>query len=119
MSDFGSTVLVWRVDGQSVCPEEEARLRAAIRAVKGEPQHDRFVRFDEFECRIGGYGRLGGVEGFSVGLTGYFVGDEDGNDGLDPEVILAREHPLAQEFADELARALGEDYEVRAISDFW
>lgn len=114
MSDFGSAVLVWRVDGQSVSPEDKDRLQEAVQAAKGEPQRDRFGRFDEFECRIGGYGLPGGGEGFSVILTRHFL-EEEG----DPEAVLADQEPLTQEFADELARILGEEYETRAISSFW
>lgn len=115
VSDFGSMVKVWRSDGRGVRPEDEASLRAAIRAVQGESRRDRFGPYDDFEFRIGGYSRLGGVEGLFVGLTAYFVGDE----GLDPEVILARERPRTEQFADELQRALGDEYEVAPYTDHW
>jgi hypothetical protein len=118
MSDFGSMVMVWRADGQSVRPEEKALLQAAIRTVQGEPRRDRFSPYDDFTIRIGGYSRSGGVEGFFVGLSEHFVGDEE-DEGLDPEVILARERPCAQQFADELQRVLGPEYETEAYSDSW
>ena len=48
----------------------------------------------------------------AVFLSGYFIGDDEGNDGLDPDVIIAREEPVAEQFAKELAAVLGEGYEV-------
>ena len=45
--------------------------------------------------------------------------DDEGNDGLDPEVIIAREEPAAEQFAEYLSRTLGEVYICDAHSGHW
>ncbi len=117
MSDFGSSVAVYRTDGRPSSADDERRVRAAAKSLQFT-RTDRIGPYDEFELRFGtAFG--GGVEGLSVGLSGYFVGDDEGNDGLDPEVIIARETPVAEQFADDLGRAMGGEYWAVPYSGHW
>jgi hypothetical protein len=117
-SDFGASVSVYRADRSPPGPEDERRVRAAARSLQFS-RPDRIGPYDHFDFRFGGARRHDGVWGLSVGLSGYFIGDEEGNDGLDAEVIIAREQPLVEQFAEELAVALGEAYEVVPYCGYW
>jgi hypothetical protein len=118
MSDFGSSVSVYRADQRPTGPEDERRLRAAARALQFT-RADRIGPYDHFDFRFGGARRLDGVWGISVGLTEYSTGDEEDNDGLDPDAIIDRDLPIAEEFAADLAKALNEEYEVVPYSGCW
>ncbi len=110
-TDFGSHVSVFRADGQPTNPEDERRIRSAARSLQFT-RPDRIGPFDHFDLRFGGAHRLEGGWGVAVFLSGYFIGDDEGNDGLAPDVIIAREHSVTEQFADELEALLGEGYEV-------
>ena len=117
MSDFGSSVAVYRTDGRPPSAEDERRVQVAAKSLQFT-RTDRIGLYDEFELRFGtAFG--GGMEGLSVGLSGYFVGDDEGNDGLDPEVIIARESPIAEQFAEDLERVLGAEYRAVPYSGNW
>jgi hypothetical protein len=64
------------------------RVQAAARSLQFAAK-DRIDPYDEFDLRFGGATNADGVEGIAVFLSGCFV--EDDNDGLDPDVIIARE----------------------------
>jgi hypothetical protein len=117
-SDFGSSVSIYRADRQRTGPDDERRIQAAARSLQfGEP--DRIGPFDHFELRFGGARRRDGVWGVSVQLSGHFIGDHEGNDGLDPEALIDRELPVAEQFADELAALLGDEYQFVPYSGYW
>ena len=118
MSDFGSSVAVYRTDGRQPSDEDERRVRAAAKSLQFA-RTDRIGPYDGFDLRFGFAQDGNGIEGLSVGLSGYFVGDDEGNDGLDPEVIIAREAPVAEQFAEDLGRALGVEYRAVAYSGHW
>ena len=117
MSDFGASVGVYRTDGRSAGADDERRVREAARSLQ-LTRRDRIGPYDHFDLRFGGAHRPDGVEGVGVFLSGHFIGDDEGNDGLDPETITAREEPVAGQFADDLARLLGDEYEVRVYSGY-
>jgi hypothetical protein len=117
MSDFGSHVAVYRTDGRPPSAEDERCVRAAARSLQFT-RPDRIGPYDEFDLRFGGSHGNDGAEGIAVFLSGYFVGDEVGNDGLDPEVIIAREAPVTEEFAEDLARMLGEEFRTVAYTGY-
>ena len=117
MSDFGSSVSVYRADNRPPSDEDERRVWAAAKSLQFA-RTDRIGPYDEFVLRFG-TACGGGVEGLLVGLSGYFDGDDDGNDGLDPEVIISRESPIAEQFAADLERALGGEYRAVPYSGFW
>jgi len=117
MSDFGSHITVYRNDGRPASAEDERRVRAAARALQFT-QPDRIGPYDEFDLRFAGSYTNDGAHGVAVFLSGYFVGDHEGNDGLDPEVIIARETPVAEEFAEDLGRTLGEEFRAVAYTGY-
>jgi hypothetical protein len=118
MSDFGSSVAVYRADGHPPSAEDERRVRAAAQAMQFA-RADRIGPYDGLELRFGAAQDGDGVEGLLVRLSGFVAGDEDGNDDLDPEVIIARESPIAEQFAWDLERALGSEYRAVAYSGYW
>lgn len=118
MSDFGSSVCVYRIDGVPPSETDERQVKAAAKGLQFADR-DRIGPYDEFELRFGAARDVEGVEGLSVLLSGYFDGDDEGNGGLDPEVIIARETPIAEQFAEDLERALGRTYRTFAYSGFW
>jgi hypothetical protein len=117
-SDFGSGVSIYRADRQPTRPEDDRRIRAAARSLQFR-ERDRIGLFDHLDLGFGGARRRDGVWGVSVMLTGHFIGDHEGNDRLDPEALIERELPVAEQFAEELAGFLGEEYEVVPYSGYW
>jgi len=110
--------LVHRTDNSDVSDSDEVALNTAIKQLH-VVERDRIGPYVGFSFRIGGsYGQNGG-QGFCVNFTEYWLGDEEGTGGLDSEVILARDEPLAQQCCDELARILGDTYSVDLICDHW
>jgi hypothetical protein len=118
LSDFGSSVAVYRSDGQALSAERKERIRTAARSLQFS-REDHIGPYDEFDLRFSNVRGADGSEGVSVDLSSYFIDDEAGNDGLDPDVIIAREEPIAEQFAEDLARALGSDYRCIAYSGHW
>ena len=110
--------LVHRTDNSDVNDSDESALNAAIRQLQ-VVERDRIAPYVEFSFRIGGSHGQNGGQGFCVNFTEYWLGDDEGTDGLDSEVILARDEPLAQQCCDELARILGGAYSVDLICDHW
>lgn len=115
MSDFGASVSVYRTDNHPPSTEDESRVRTGAKSLQFT-RTDRIGPYDEFELRFGFTQDRNGIEGLSVGLSGYFIGDDD---GLDPEVIIVRELSVVEQFAEDLERALGGDYRVIAYSGYW
>lgn len=118
MSDFGSSVAVYRSDGDAPSAGDEERVRIAARSLQFAYE-DRIGPYDGFDLRFGYARDADGSRGISIGLSGYFIGDEEGNDGLDPDVIIAREEPVAWQFAEDLGKALGGDYRCVSYSGYW
>jgi hypothetical protein len=54
-----------------------------------------------------------------VGLTEYWLGDDEGNEGLDDEVLLERDRPIAERFGEELQEKLGPEFEVEVYCGQW
>lgn len=115
MSDFGSHVAVYRTDRKNATKDDERRVRTAARSLQFTSV-DRIGPFDEFDLRFCGSHRADGTQGVAVILSSYYVGEDERNDGLEPEVIMAREAPVAEQFADELERLLGSEFEVAPYS---
>jgi hypothetical protein len=118
MSDFGARVSVFRVDGQPLSEDEERKVRSAGRSLQFS-RPDRIGPYDEFDLRFGTACAVNGTKGLSVGLSSYFVGDREGNGGLEPEVIIAREEPIAAQFAEELACVVGDEFRTDSYSGYW
>jgi hypothetical protein len=117
MSDFGSGVCVYRNDSRPPSDVDERIVHAAAKALQFA-RSDSIGPYDEFELRFGTARDCDGANGLLVALSGYLVGDDVGNDGLEPEVIIAREAPLAEQFAEDLEQALGGEYRVTSYSDY-
>jgi hypothetical protein len=118
LSDFGSYVAVHRFDGQSLTSGDEKRIQAAARSLQFS-RKDHIGPYDEFDFRFGYAQNESGSTGLSIGLTDYFIGDEEGNNGLDPDVIIAREEPVAGRFAEDLSEILDGDYRCTSYSGYW
>jgi len=111
-------VIVRRANGVSTTAVDEALVKhTAKELVFGE--QDRLSDYADFNLRFGGSRSLEGTEGVMVGLTEYCLGDDDGNDGLEDEVLIARDRPVAEQFAEELQDRLGPDFEVEAYCGHW
>ncbi len=111
MSDFGTMATVHRENGDSTTPADEALIKQIVKELV-VPFPDRINDFASFNLRFGGSSRHGGSEGVMVGLTEYWVGDKQGNEGLDDEVLIERDRPLAEQFAERLLEKLGPDFQV-------
>ena len=115
MSDIGSHVAVRRSDGRPPAPADEDRIRSAARSLRFASK-DRIGHYEGFDLRFGSVRYIDGSEAVPVGLSAYFNGDDVGNDGPDPEVIIAREGFVAEQFAEDLAKSLGSDHGAEASS---
>lgn len=118
MSDFGSYVAIYRTDGCPPSDADERRVRASAKSLQFA-RTDRIGPYDEFDLRFGFSSDGEGGQGLSVFLSGYFIGDDDGSDGLDPEVIIARESMIVEQFAADLTSALDGEYRVEPYSGYW
>lgn len=111
-------VTVHRTDGASTTAADDVLIeRVAKDLVYG--QLDRIGEFAHFNLRFGGSSKLDGSEGVSVGLTEYWLGDDEGNEDLDSEVLIERDRPPAERFAEELQERLGAEFKVEAYCDHW
>lgn len=118
MSDFGTMLLVHRCDGDEVLDADEALLNDAIKQLK-TVERDRIGPYEHLLFKIGSSSRLEGGDGFCATLTEYWVGGDEGNDGLGPDAVLARDQPEADQCGDDLGRLLGSDYTVDLVCDYW
>jgi hypothetical protein len=118
MSDFGAHVTVYRVDGRAPTEDDERRVESVARALQFV-YGDRIGPYDGFDLRFGTARDEEGTEGVLAGLSDHFIDDDDGNDGLAPEVIIAREWPVAEQFAEDLARMLEPEFRTRPYSGYW
>ena len=111
VSDFGSHVSIYRTDRREPSEEDKRRVQAVARSLQFTAR-DRIGPYDEFDLQFGGAHDGGGVEGIAVFLSRYWMGHDEGNDGLDPKVIMAREAPVVQQFAEDLERLIDGDFEA-------
>ena len=111
MSDFGSHVSVYRTDRREPSEEDKQRVHAAARSLQFTAP-DRIGPYDEFDIQLSDARGLRGVEGIAVLLSRYWISDDEGNNGLDPEVILAREAPMVEQFAQDMESMLSGDFEA-------
>jgi len=118
MSDFGTMVTIHRANGASTTAEDEAVIKRLAKAlVFGE--QDRVSDYGDFNLRFGGSSGLDGSEGVMIGLTEYWVGDDEGTEGLEAEVLIERDRPPAERFAEELQEKLGPEFKVEAYCGDW
>jgi hypothetical protein len=118
MSDFGTLVTVHRVDGISTSTADESLIkRASKELVYGE--NDRLSDYADFNLRFGSSNRTNGGNGIMVGLTEYMVGDDEGNDGLEDEVLIERDRPLAEQFGEALQELIGSEFTVEIYCGHW
>ncbi len=104
--------------GYTLASADEVRVKQVARQlVSYKP--DRISEYADFNLRFGGSSALDGSHGIMIGLTEYWLGDDEGNDGLDSEVLIARDTPLAERFAEELQETLGEEFEVEPYCGDW
>lgn len=89
---------------ESVVREELAALELTDR--RGEPA----------ECRVGRHSEKD-TEGIFVTVTRYWLEEEE--DGLDPNVVLAREEPLIKELAARVEARLARSYRVDPVCSHW
>lgn len=118
MSDFGTMALIHRADGVDVSGADESNLKKAIAELQNV-ERDRIGPYEHFAFRIGSSSRPDGGEGYCLTLTEYWLGDDEGNEGLDSEVLLARDESDARQCCDDLVRLLGADYTVDLVCDHW
>ena len=112
MSDLGTAVVIHRAAGHGVEAGDRAAVKEAIERVRN-PRPDRIGPYDHFLFQFGGNREI------LVILTQYWLGDEEGNDGLDGEQLLDRDRPEAERFAEALREELGEEYVVELLCNFW
>jgi len=111
--------LIHRVDGTDVSDADESNLKNAIAKLQ-TVERDRIGPYEHFSLRIGGSASHGDVgEGFCLTFTEYWLGDDEGNEGLDSEVLLGRDEPDARQCCDDLGRLLGPEYAVDLVCDHW
>jgi hypothetical protein len=60
-----------------------------------------------------------GVEGVTVAITEYWENDNEGKDGLDYDVLIERDRPLAERFGERLQDGIGPAYRVEVICGPW
>ena len=118
MSDFGTHLTVHRTNGSSTTDAEEATVKALVKEMTS-PHKDRINVYSDFNLRFGGSSNLDGSNGICVGLTEYRLGDDERNEGLDDEVLIARDCPTAERFGEELQQKLGSDYIVEVYCGHW
>ena len=80
---------------------------------------DRLSDYADFNLRFGSSSASDGSEGVMVGLTEYWLGDEESTGGLDGEVLIERDRPMAERFAGELQEKLGDEFKVEAYCGYW
>lgn len=116
-SDFGSSVSVYRADGQPPHPADEARVRNVARALRSAgPDHmSPFAGLELVVCSC--FADCGGNEGVDLRLTWYFLEDDD--NAAEEDAITARDEAIARRFAEQLGRALGGGYRVESYSGRW
>ena len=108
MSDFGTMALIHRQDGADVSDSDRAALEDAIAKVQ-TVERDRMGRYGHFSFRIGvSAGQRDGGKGFCLTFTEYWIGDDEVNEGLDSEALLARDEPDARQCCDDLEGHLGQ-----------
>jgi hypothetical protein len=118
MSDFGTMVTIHRTNGENTTPADEDLIKTIANDLAA-PSRDRINDFADFSLQLGGSSRYGGSQGVSVSLTDYWVGDDDGNDRLDSEVLIERDRPLAESFGEQLQERLGSEFEVEVYCGDW
>ena len=82
-------------------------------------EQDRISDYADFNLTFGGSSDAGGSEGILIILTEYWVGDDEGNQGLEDEVLIERDRPAAEKFAEELNQELGNDFRVKVYCGHW
>jgi hypothetical protein len=118
MSDSGTMVTIHRIDGTSTTASDLNSIKRISKdMVIGED--GRLSDYADFNLRFGGSRSRSGSEGIMIGLTEYFLGDDEGNEGLEDEVLIARDTPLAERFGEELQEKLGSEFEVKVYCGQW
>jgi hypothetical protein len=109
---------VHRADGSSTTAADEALVkRVAKDLASGEP--DRLSDYADFNLRFGGSEALDGSQGVLVGLTEYWLGDDERNEGLDSEVLIERDRPTAERFGEAMQAKLGAQFKVEVYCGHW
>ncbi|MDB5327655.1 MAG: hypothetical protein JWM57_3224 [Phycisphaerales bacterium] len=107
-------VRIHRVDGTGTDQIDTALIkRASKELVFGNG--DRISDFADCDLRFGGSCDENHVQGVMVGLTDYSMEDEDGNE----DMLIARDEPLAERFAEQLQEKLGLRFQVAAYAGHW
>ncbi len=110
-SDFGSSASIYRTDREPPQPADEERILAAARILQsGSP--DRISPFADLELVVGSWQDGDYTEGVDLRLTSYFL--EDNDNEAQEDAIIARDEIIAQQFASELQRSLGERFRVES-----
>ncbi len=117
-SNYGCWIEAYRSNVSSLTSADVTAVKSAIEGLL-RAERDRISPYCEFEFRYGGSQRIDGSDGLLIMLSEYWIGDERRNDGCDPEVLVQRDYPLAQEVADGLQRQLGESFQVEARCGGW
>lgn len=114
--NFGSSVSVYRTDGDPPQQTEEALIAAAARALTLSGS-DRMNPFAGIELVVGSCQDMDYIEGVDLRLTSYFVADDDNE--ARQEVTIAEDEEIARQFAAALQDSLGEEYRVDSYSGAW
>jgi len=115
-SDFGSSASIYRTDGKPPQQEDETRVLTAARALQSAGP-DRINPFADFELVVGACQNGDYTEGIDLRLTSYCLEDDDNES--EEDAIIARDQLVAQQFGEELQKALGEEYSVESYSGTW
>lgn len=118
MSDFGTMVTIHRVDGTDMTIEDNALIKRTVKELVFGKE-DQLSDYADFNLRFGGSSALDGSEGIMIGLTEYWLGDDEGNEGLQDEVLIERDRPTAERFAEELQEKVGTSFKVETYCGHW
>jgi hypothetical protein len=118
ISDFGTMVTVHRTNSESATESDLSLVEKTAKELVA-PFDDRINDFAAFNLSFGGSSTGGGSEGILVILTEYWLGDDEGNEGLEDEVLIERDRPLAERFGELLQKKLGAEFEVEVYCGHW
>src|ERR1700741_3146084 len=118
MSDFGTLVTIHRANGTPATAADEALIKRLAKDLVFDEQ-DHLSEYADFNLRFGSARAEDGSEGVMVGLTEYWLGDDDGTEGLDTQGLIAGDGPAAEQFAEELQERLGPEFKVEAYCGHW
>ncbi len=120
MSDFGTMIIIRRLDGASVSSLDRAAVESATAPLRTSEEHCSTLG-EPFLFRLGEATLETGARGLSLLLSEYWLGeDEDGEDeGFAPDAVLAEDRRSAGPVLEQLRGRLIERRELEVVADHW